>query len=221
MSILAKPIQDGLGITDGQLGRITGLYFALFYCSIAIPVGWLADRTNRVRVLSIACALVERGDGGVRDGRELPPARRRAHGGRRRRGRRRAAFLRDHLRLFPARAARHGAGDLQSRSAARIGARASRLARRSPPPSIGASPSTSSARSASSRRSRSMLLVKEPVRGAYDPGDRAAARRGRHGGLLRDHRAAISATRCCCWHRWRAARPTSSPTASSISRPCC
>src|SRR6187397_2862147 len=57
VSILAKPIQDGLGLTDGQLGRITGLYFALFYCSIAIPVGWLADRTNRVKVLSVACAL--------------------------------------------------------------------------------------------------------------------------------------------------------------------
>jgi predicted MFS family arabinose efflux permease len=33
------------------------LYFALFYCVLAIPVGWLADRTNRVRVLSFACAL--------------------------------------------------------------------------------------------------------------------------------------------------------------------
>jgi len=57
ISILAKPIQDGLQITDSQLGRITGFYFALFYCSIAIPVGWLADRTNRMKVLSIACAL--------------------------------------------------------------------------------------------------------------------------------------------------------------------
>lgn len=57
LSILAKPIQDDLDITDGQIGRITGLYFALFYCIISIPVGWLADRTNRVRVLSIACAL--------------------------------------------------------------------------------------------------------------------------------------------------------------------
>jgi len=57
LSILAKPIQDDLGVTDGQLGRITGLYFALFYCIISIPVGWLADRTNRVRVLSLACAL--------------------------------------------------------------------------------------------------------------------------------------------------------------------
>ena len=57
LSILAKPIQDELHITDGQLGRIGGLYFALFYCFIAIPIGWLADKTNRVTILSIACAI--------------------------------------------------------------------------------------------------------------------------------------------------------------------
>ena len=57
ISILAKPIQDALHISDSQLGRLTGLYFALFYCFIAIPIGWLADRTNRVRVLAIACAV--------------------------------------------------------------------------------------------------------------------------------------------------------------------
>lgn len=57
LGILAKPIQDDLQITDGQLGLIGGLYFAFFYCFIAIPVGWLADRTNRVTVLSLACAI--------------------------------------------------------------------------------------------------------------------------------------------------------------------
>jgi len=57
LSILAKPIQDALHVTDGQLGLISGLYFALFYCLISIPVGWLADRTNRVKVLSLACGL--------------------------------------------------------------------------------------------------------------------------------------------------------------------
>ena len=57
LAILAKPIQDELGVTDGELGRIGGLYFALFYCVLAIPVGWIADRVNRVRLLSIACAL--------------------------------------------------------------------------------------------------------------------------------------------------------------------
>ena len=57
LSILAKPIQDELGVSDAQLGLIGGLYFAMFYCVLAIPVGWLADRTNRVRVLAFSCAL--------------------------------------------------------------------------------------------------------------------------------------------------------------------
>jgi predicted MFS family arabinose efflux permease len=55
--ILAKPIQDSLHVSDGQLGRIGGLYFALFYCCISIPVGWLADRTSRSKVLAVACAV--------------------------------------------------------------------------------------------------------------------------------------------------------------------
>lgn len=57
IGILAKPIQDSLGVSDGQLGLIGGLYFAMFYCFIAIPVGWVADRTGRVGVLSLACAI--------------------------------------------------------------------------------------------------------------------------------------------------------------------
>ena len=57
LSILAKPIQDELGLTDGQLGLIGGLYFAMFYCTVAIPVAWFADRTNRVKVLAFACGL--------------------------------------------------------------------------------------------------------------------------------------------------------------------
>lgn len=57
LGILAKPIQDSMHITDGQLGLIGGLYFAFFYCFIAIPIGWLADRTNRVTIVSLACAI--------------------------------------------------------------------------------------------------------------------------------------------------------------------
>lgn len=57
ISILAKPIQESLGISDGELGLLSGLYFALFYCLISIPVGWLADRTNRAKVLSLSCAI--------------------------------------------------------------------------------------------------------------------------------------------------------------------
>ena len=57
LGILAKPIQDTLGVTDGQLGLIGGLYFAFFYCFIAVPVGWLADRTSRVGIVALACAI--------------------------------------------------------------------------------------------------------------------------------------------------------------------
>ena len=57
LAILAKPIRDELGLTHGQIGLISGLYFALFYCVISVPVAWFADRTNRVRVVSLACAL--------------------------------------------------------------------------------------------------------------------------------------------------------------------
>jgi MFS family permease len=57
LAILAKPIQDSLQVSDRELGLIGGLYFALFYCFIAIPVGWLADKTNRVKVLSLSCAI--------------------------------------------------------------------------------------------------------------------------------------------------------------------
>lgn len=57
LSILAKPIEDSLHISDGQLGLISGLFFAFFYCFISIPIGWLADKTSRVWVLTVACAI--------------------------------------------------------------------------------------------------------------------------------------------------------------------
>lgn len=57
LAILAKPIQDELGVSDGQLGLLGGFYFALFYCTISLPVAWLADRRNRVLVVATACAI--------------------------------------------------------------------------------------------------------------------------------------------------------------------
>ena len=76
LSILAKPIQDDLDVTDGQLGLIGGLYFALFYCFLAIPVGWFADRDQpRERAVPRLRAL-ERGDHGLRLRGDLSTARR-------------------------------------------------------------------------------------------------------------------------------------------------
>ena len=148
LAILAKPIQDDLHVTDGQLGLIGGLYFAFFYCFIAIPVGWFADRTSRVRVLSIACAPLERRDILLRLGRQLSATRPRADAGRGWRSRRCAAVLRADHRLFSARPPRHRLRHLQSRARRSALRWASHSARPSPPRSIGAKRSLRSAWSA-------------------------------------------------------------------------
>jgi predicted MFS family arabinose efflux permease len=57
LSILAEPVKHALLLTDTQLGLLTGLMFALFYTLFGIPVSALADRYNRVRIISIACGL--------------------------------------------------------------------------------------------------------------------------------------------------------------------
>lgn len=55
--VLAKPIEASLHITDGQFGMVTGLFFAMFYTTISIPIGFIADKTSRSKVLAIACAI--------------------------------------------------------------------------------------------------------------------------------------------------------------------
>ena len=56
VGILAPFIQEDLGLTNTQSGLLIGFAFALFYTVIAIPIAWLADRYNRVNILSIALA---------------------------------------------------------------------------------------------------------------------------------------------------------------------
>lgn len=57
LSILAEPIKRDLGLSDMQVGLLSGFMFAIFYSVLAIPVARLADRTNRVRIVSIGCGL--------------------------------------------------------------------------------------------------------------------------------------------------------------------
>ena len=56
MGILAPFIQKDLDLTNTELGLLIGLAFAVFYTLVAIPIAWLADRYNRVNILSIALA---------------------------------------------------------------------------------------------------------------------------------------------------------------------
>lgn len=57
LSILANDIKADLGIGDDQLGFLYGTAFAIFYAVFGIPLGWLADRTHRLRLLSAGLAL--------------------------------------------------------------------------------------------------------------------------------------------------------------------
>ena len=56
VGILAPFIQKDLDLTNTELGLLIGFAFAVFYTTFAIPLAWLADRYNRVNILSIALA---------------------------------------------------------------------------------------------------------------------------------------------------------------------
>jgi len=52
ISVLAEPIKTEFGLSDGQLGLLTGLAFAVSYSIAGIPLGLLGDRVRRTRLLA-------------------------------------------------------------------------------------------------------------------------------------------------------------------------
>jgi predicted MFS family arabinose efflux permease len=57
MAILIEPMKRDLGMTDTQMGLLTGLAFALFYATMGIPIAMLADRADRKIVLAVSSIL--------------------------------------------------------------------------------------------------------------------------------------------------------------------
>lgn len=57
VNILAEPIKIDLGLADWQLGMLTGLAFAVFYTVLGLPIARLAERSNRVKIISVAVAV--------------------------------------------------------------------------------------------------------------------------------------------------------------------
>jgi MFS family permease len=57
IGVLAPPIKAELHLSDTQLGLMGGPAFALFYTALGIPIAWLADRANRVWIMTAALAL--------------------------------------------------------------------------------------------------------------------------------------------------------------------
>jgi len=54
LAILQESIKRDLGLSDSQLGLLTGFSFAMFYAVLGVPLGRLADRWNRRNLISIS-----------------------------------------------------------------------------------------------------------------------------------------------------------------------
>jgi predicted MFS family arabinose efflux permease len=57
LSILLEPIKQDLGLSDTQLGLLTGFAFAAFYATMGIPIARYADRSNRRNLIALALAV--------------------------------------------------------------------------------------------------------------------------------------------------------------------
>ena len=52
LAFLVEPLKHELSIGDAKIGLLQGIYFAMFYTFIGLPMGWLADRYNRRNIIA-------------------------------------------------------------------------------------------------------------------------------------------------------------------------
>jgi len=57
VGILGQPMKAELGLSDRQLGLLSGVAFALFYTTLGLPIARIAERRNRVGVIAISLGL--------------------------------------------------------------------------------------------------------------------------------------------------------------------
>lgn len=57
LAILLEPIKSEFGLSDSQLGALTGLAFVLFYATLGIPIAAWADRGNRRNIMALALGV--------------------------------------------------------------------------------------------------------------------------------------------------------------------
>lgn len=55
--ILQEPIKAELGLSDTQLGLLTGFAFAIFYVTLGIPIARWADKGNRKNIVALALSV--------------------------------------------------------------------------------------------------------------------------------------------------------------------
>ena len=57
INIIAEDVKQDLGLSDTQLGMMTGLAFAIFYSVMAIPISRFADKGVRKNVLAVCLGI--------------------------------------------------------------------------------------------------------------------------------------------------------------------
>jgi len=55
--VLQESIKADLGLSDTQLGLLSGLSFALFYVSLGVPIARFADRSNRKNIVAVSLVV--------------------------------------------------------------------------------------------------------------------------------------------------------------------
>lgn len=57
LAILLQPIKLELGLSDTQLGFLSGITFAIFYATLGVPIAMWADRANRRNIIALALTI--------------------------------------------------------------------------------------------------------------------------------------------------------------------
>ena len=57
VGVLGQPMKAELGLSDRQLGLLSGVAFALFYTTLGLPVARIAERRSRVGVIAVSLGL--------------------------------------------------------------------------------------------------------------------------------------------------------------------
>ena len=57
LGLLVEPIKADLGFSDTQLGLLLGPAFAIFYATMGLPLGWMADRYRRSWIVAAGIAV--------------------------------------------------------------------------------------------------------------------------------------------------------------------
>lgn len=57
LPLLIQPLQRDLHISDTQFAVLHGVAFAVFYAAAILPIGWMADRYSRKKIMATGVAL--------------------------------------------------------------------------------------------------------------------------------------------------------------------